>query len=388
MTLDELFPEAGRILLTGGGKEFVEQIGVEAIRKSIVSVMLGENIRTQTEPLSRRKIAIVSGALLLFFARGHAQIENFSDHLSELAIDQLANRKKRDKASTWLANWVIGLTGKQVQNVLRSKKDGTSAYIRDFETALTEAAKKCQEDFGNVTMELGFLEDTTGKRVTLDWTDIARLTTAISSQTLTLRGADKSMYGKLFERLILGSLLTILGFQRVDPATNDRTEGVFWLSDSRDLRECDATLLIRPGQLVRFDIGFIGPGNSEISKDKLSRWLSEVEFGEGSRMASTTFIIVDRLPKTRTTERAAERIGAEIIQMSMQYWVRELSRRLRERCGIEHELQNLPDDEIEEYLRQKLNNIAVENFLSGVSIEVLTEAAEQEVEDACADEES
>jgi len=46
MTLDELFPDGGRILLTGGGKEFVERIGVEAIRNSILSVMLGDNIRT------------------------------------------------------------------------------------------------------------------------------------------------------------------------------------------------------------------------------------------------------------------------------------------------------------------------------------------------------
>jgi len=62
VTLDELFPEGGRVLLTGGGKEFVERLG--------------------------------------------------------------AAGKKRDKASTWLAQWLIGLTHKQVQNVLRSDPEG------------------------------------------------------------------------------------------------------------------------------------------------------------------------------------------------------------------------------------------------------------------------
>src|SRR5215210_1627067 len=135
LTLDDLFPESGRVLLTGGGREFVERIGVEAIRDSILSVMMGDNIRTQTEPLSRRKIAIVSGALVVLFLRGHLEIGNFTGKLSEMATSQLARRRKRDKATTWIAQWLIGLTQKQFQNVLRSDAEGIKGYIADFEDA-------------------------------------------------------------------------------------------------------------------------------------------------------------------------------------------------------------------------------------------------------------
>ena len=45
-SLDDLFPEPGRVLLTGGGKQFVERIGIEAIRHAVHSVMMGENLRT------------------------------------------------------------------------------------------------------------------------------------------------------------------------------------------------------------------------------------------------------------------------------------------------------------------------------------------------------
>jgi hypothetical protein len=370
LTLDDLFPEGGRILLTGGGREFVERIGVEAIRHSILSVMMGDNIRTQTEPLSRRKIAIMSGALIALFLRGHREIENFTDKISGMAVSQLAMRRKRDKATTWVAQWLIGLTQKQFQNVLRSDTEGIKGYVADFEAAIDEAARRCNEEFGDLRMELGFVEDADGQCVELDWKDIARITTAIGSQTLAIRGSDKSMYGKLFERLILGSFLTILGFERVNPQINKKVEGVFWLSDSSDLRESDATLLVKPGRLARFDIGFIGVGNSEISKDKLSRYAREIE-SEGGRISSTTFIIVDRLPKTGKTQRAAEQIGAEIVQMSMQYWVRELAQRLGERMGIRHKLQTMPDDEIEEYLRNKLAQIQVQDFLTGVTAEEL-----------------
>jgi hypothetical protein len=41
-----LFPEKSRLLLTGGGKEFIERIGVEATRRVIHHVMMGENLRS------------------------------------------------------------------------------------------------------------------------------------------------------------------------------------------------------------------------------------------------------------------------------------------------------------------------------------------------------
>lgn len=378
--LKDLFPDSGRVLLTGSGKEFVERIGIETIKQAVLSVMVGENIRTQTEPLSRRRIAMSSGAIVTLFARGCLEIENFTQHLSQMAVDQIASAKRNDKASIWVAQWLIGLTGKSVQNVLRSNPKAIGRYIADFEFAIQEAAAKCSADFGDIRMTLGFAEDSTGRRVELNWQDITRLTTAIGSQTLAIRGSDKSMYGKLFERLILGSFLTVLGFERVNPSTNTKTSGVFWLSDSSDLRESDATLLVRPGRLARFDIGFIGAGNSEISKDKLSRYAREMELA-GGKSSSTTFIIVDRLPKTGKTEQAARQIGAEIIQMSMQYWVRDLALKLGERLGIKHELQGMPDDQIGDYLEQRLTSIPIQNFLTGVSTEALQDDSETQEDD-------
>lgn len=40
-------------MLTGTGKQFIERIGVETVRDVVVSVLMGENIRTRTEPLTR-----------------------------------------------------------------------------------------------------------------------------------------------------------------------------------------------------------------------------------------------------------------------------------------------------------------------------------------------
>src|SRR5215213_153124 len=139
-TLNDLFPDGGRVLLTGGGKEFIERIGIEAIKQAIHNVMMGENLRTQTEPLSRRRIGITSGAVVSLFANGFLQVKDFSEIMSEMAIEQISTSRKNDKASIWIAQWLIGLTGKSVQNVLRSNRNATRDYITDFEDAIEEAA--------------------------------------------------------------------------------------------------------------------------------------------------------------------------------------------------------------------------------------------------------
>ena len=370
LPISVIFPENSRLLLTGGGKDFIERIGVEAAKKVVLGVLLGENVRTQTEPLTRQRIAQLSGAMVALFVNGWKETPNFSSDISALAVEQINNAKKNDSANLWPAQWLLGLTGKSVQNVLRSDPAKRAAYIADFESAIREASAKCKSEMGDLRMTLGFMEDAAGNRAELGWEDITRLTTAIGSLTLTIRGSDKSIYGKLFERLVLGSALALLGFQRVNPAVNTKTEKVFWLSDSADTRECDATLLLSPGRLARFDIGFIGPGNSEISKDKLTRYAAEIE-RHGKIYASNTFIIVDRLPDTSKTRQVAEKAGAELIQMSMQFWLKDLALRLGKHYGYTHPVQRMADREIAEYIAQQLAAIPIQDFLIGVRAEYL-----------------
>lgn len=375
LPLDALFPNSSRVLLTGSGKQFIERIGVDAARTAVLGVLVGENIRDQTEPLTQQRIAQISGGLISLFAQGFANNEHFSDELSSLAIQQLKARKK-DKASLWLAQWMLGLTSKSVQNVLRSD-DGLDNYMIGFERALQQAAERCRADLGDLQMALGWIEDR-NQRVELGWKDIIRLSTAIGCQTLTIRGSDKSMFGKLFERLILGSFLSVLGFERVERLSNTKTKNVFWLSDPSDTRESDATLLLRPGKLARFDIGFIGRGNPEISKDKLTRFAQVAQIA-GTSHDSVTFIIVDRLPETTKTLQMARDVNAEIVQMSMQFWPRELAQKLGQRLGFRHPLSSMSDAKIKPYLQQRLASVPLQNFLSGVSTAQLqTEAIEVE----------
>ena len=362
--IDNMFPENGRLLLTGGGKEFIEKIGVEAAKAVVLGVLKGDNIRAQTEPLTRRRVAMVSNAVVTLFTQGWANNPSFTEQLSALAVTQLTTSKQSDNASVWPAQWLIGLTGKSVQNVVRGKSEARDLYLQEFEAAVNEAAARSQEDFGNTN--LGFIESE-GQLRALTWTDLTRLATAIGCATLTIRGSDKSTYGKLFERLILGTVLTIMGFEFVENSRSQKIERVFWLSDSSDTRECDATIRFKANKIIRFDIGFIGAGNSEISKDKLTRYASEA-IRAGQAVLSKTFIIVDKLPKSEKTLQDAAKTGAEIIQMSMKIWPVELAQKLHSHLeGYDCEILDIPEYVVEDYLAAKIAPIRIQDFLVGVT---------------------
>jgi hypothetical protein len=365
MKIDNLFPEKGKLVLTANGKEFIERLGVETAKQVILAVLRGENIRAQTEPLTRRRVAIATGAMVFLFVKGWAEVENFTENLSAFALEQMDSSSQSQKDVFWPAQWLIGLTGKSIQNVLRSNPKLRQSYIQDFENAVEEAARTCEQDFGEIAIGTGYFVD--GKlrknKNALNWRDLTRLTTAIGATTLTIRGSEKSTYGKLFERLIMGSVLTILGFEHVENSQNLKREKVFWLSDSSDVRECDATIRLRPGKLARFDIGFIGKGNPEIMKDKLTRYANEIE-QNGKANFSQTFVIVDKMPDTTKTISAAEKSGAEIIQMSMQFWALELAKRMKSRLGYQAEILSVSEDQLGNYIEEKLQYIPILNFLN------------------------
>jgi len=172
----------------------------------------------------------------------------------------------------------------------------------------------------------------------------------------------------------LGSVLTMLGFHLVSGSAvrsvND--VGAFWLSDSDDIRECDATAVVARGKIARFDIGFIGPGNSEISKDKLSRFSVEGEF-RGARSYSRTFIVVDRLPNTSKTRDAAKKINADIVQMSMKFWTIELARKLQH-IGWTSTMSSISEDTIASWLEQELGAVSLLPLIGELRVDAQAEA--------------
>jgi hypothetical protein len=188
------------------------------------------------------------------------------------------------------------------------------------------------------------------------------LLNTIGSETLTVRGSEKSAYGKLFEKLILGSLLSILGFKFVDRDKLTEFNKVFWLAEQGERRESDATLLYSPGMGVRFDIGFIGRGNPEISLDKVTRFEKEIELAS-RKWYLATIIVVDRIGKNSRIEKLAQKVGGSIVQMSMSYWPRQVARELNKAVGFSHSILKLSNEAFENYVKREIQKVPLEKLI-------------------------
>jgi hypothetical protein len=354
--INQYFPEKARKLLTSNGRELIGQIGLDIVRNLVFDVLCGKNLRDSTELLTRKRIATLNAAVLVMMLRGSGKNKNFMEKLPDVSAREL--KKQLSKADRWILEWNLGLTDKAYQNVLRDNPKNLEDYRKKFIEILREVVSESKREYGN----LGGHIQLEGDLIDVDWGTLLQILTSVGAQTLAIRGSEKSTYGKLFERLILGVLLQILGFQLVRKENIKKPEKVFWLSSRDEKRESDATLLFEAGRGVRFDIGFIGRGNPEISLDKVSRFEREIVLGK-TKWFMATIIVVDRVGKNSRIEKLAKQIGGDIVQMSGAYWPVRVAEILKERTGYKSELLGLAGDAAHNRLKKKIDKIDLKKII-------------------------
>lgn len=372
--LIEYFPIDAQALLTVKGVDLLETLGLPAIRQVVRDVLCGINIRNATETLTRRRISLLNAALLTMYLKAQDADPQLLDSLPERARKEFLASRGIPAEKTVL-RWVLGLTTKQVQNVLRSDDQAWEEYIKLYRQTLSETSVTASELYGPLAGSI----KTGDKAVEVGWVWFNYFMSALGSQTLAIRGSEKSIYGKLFEKLVLGGVLHVLGFDLV--RENDVSPGGFWLSSRGRKRESDATAIFDVGEGVRFDIGFIGSGNSEISLDKVSRFERQIDI-DGATVFMHTFIIVDRIGKGSRVVEMAEEIGGTIVQMSASYWPRDLGEALEDTVeGWESSLSGMDDRSVQSFIDTQLQTAPFERMFNIAVSAVGTEGGEDALED-------
>lgn len=356
-SLTGLISPADLDLLSASGSRLVHQIGLDVVRGVVLDILTGKNLRDSTEALTRRRIAALNLATMELFIKGSAISKNFVNQLPKMAADILS-KGKPTKSERWLAQWILGLTDKAFQNVLRDNPGAIAEYRDKYIQVCNEVVAARRMDKGSLQGEITINGN---QKAQINWLWTTYLLNTIGAQTLAIRGSEKSAYGKLFEKLVLGSLLYMLGFKHITPPPQEY-EKVFWLASRNEKRESDATLLYNAGQGARFDIGFIGRGNPEISLDKVTRFEREISLGR-SKFFMATIILVDRIGANSRIERMAEEVQGTIIQMSSGYWPKQVAQVLSGTFGYRHELTRMSDGETEKYLQKAMQKVPLEDFI-------------------------
>lgn len=357
-SLVDLLDENSIALLSASGPQLLKKIGLDTARTVVLDVLSGRNLRDSTEMLTRRRLASLNAATVNMLVKGSTIQTDFIDKLPEIA-ERILKQKRLSKEERWMAQWVLGLTDKASQNVLRDDADLLTEYRERYEAIYADVITNSFAEYGSLEGKIGL--NNTGV-ADFSWKFMLYLLGMIGAQTLTIRGSEKSVYGKLFERLVLGSLLHILGFQYTGTNTAVTFEKEFWLSSQGEKRESDATALLETGKGARFDIGFIGRGNPEISLDKVTRFAREIELDRATWYMAT-IIIVDRIGKGSKIKELARHADGDIVQMSMAYWPKEVAAILHDKMGFDHPLITMPRPEIKAYLAEAIKTVPLADFL-------------------------
>lgn len=371
--MNKYFPENAKRIFSSKGKDVLQEIGVDIIKSVVFDVLTGKNLRDSTELLTRKRIITLNAATLAMMVRGEAAEPGFIHKLPEEAFREL-KRGGLSKEERWLSQWIVGLNDKAFQNVLRDDAASLTRYKRQYLKITRKAVDEFKRDYGDIKGSLAFGASTAA---VIDWDCVVQLMSTIGAQTLAIRGSDKSKFGKLFEKLIMGHLLSILGFKLIDKNHIPDPNRVFWLSSREEKRESDATLLYSPGKGIRFDIGFIGRGNPEISLDKVSRFEREIDLGR-QKYFMGTIIIIDRIGRNSRIEALAQKINGNIVQMSGAYWSVQVAKILKLTLGYEHEILNIPTEQLDEYLLKRLSGVDMNRLLD---VPVFTEKVQDQGED-------
>lgn len=350
-----LIPQSSLDLVNYSGNDLLNRLGEDIISNVVLSVLCGDNIRNLTEGLTQRRILLMNASLFVTYLKALSSFKNLSTSLTSIVAKEVKTKLTQNQKKYLL--WFIGLTGKSVQNVIR-EQDRFKSYLKSLDNNLSVISKDIEKQYGKLDIKA----TNEGVNYLLQWPDLLRCMMALGAQTLTIRGSEKSMYGKLFEKFILGSVLTVLGFNYIS-RSDTRNQKVFWLSERLDKRESDATALLKPGAGIRFDIGFIGVGNTEISLDKVSRFEREME-RNGYINQTTTIILIDKIGNGSRIEEMAKNIGGHIIQMSGTYWVHKLAATIKETYPFyDNPLLHMTKEKSIKYLKEKIKEIDLSVFL-------------------------
>jgi CfrBI restriction endonuclease len=357
-TFTSLFPRSAEVLLTARGIDIVGKIGADTIRDIVLSVLRGDNLRSSTELLTRKRISMVNLALMQFFLNASESGIGLDD-LVKMAEGVLGTRGRLSRTDKWLAQWVVGLTDKGTQNILRDDTSAIGGYCSEYVRVCEQAAATAAKNWGAISAEIKSSKNS----MNINMIELLMILNIVGSSNLTIRGSEKSAYGKLFEKLVLSALLKMLNFKQIAGPGENGTEGVFWLSERGASRESDATALVDAGKGVRFDIGFIGRGNSEISLDKVSRFEREMEMG-GKLWYMATLIIVDRIGANSRIVEMANNIDGDIVQMASSLWPKSVAEILAKRTGFKHEILNMNTAQVDKYLEKKVLDLAIEELVT------------------------
>ena len=225
-TIREFIPESSIKLVKYSAQDLIDRLGKDIISNVVESILCGGNFRHLTEGLTQRRILLMNASLLMTYLKALNSFDDFQENVSHIVKSELSTPRIKTNVKSYLY-WFLGLTGKSIQNVVRDE-EGFEKYLDSLDSNLKEISQLVTNIYGNIDVRF----TNNGIDYLMKWPSLLRCMLGMGAQTLTIRGSEKSMYGKFFEKLVLGSVLSLMGATLIDKNDTSKKNMVYWLSQT------------------------------------------------------------------------------------------------------------------------------------------------------------
>jgi hypothetical protein len=298
----------GPYLQTGILEEWEERRLREALSPAVIRELVGQliqggNYREISERYTRERL-LMSTSWLLHVAYTFKCC--YGDSWRSALLRRLEEQPLRSQEQ-YLRLWLLGLTRKTAQNVGISREEEEEFLSRMVEHA-GDVASAAGLQYGPLLVRVG--QQRPESMVEFSHEETLWLMAMVGALTLTIRGSQKSFYGKRLEKAFLHAALLLLGLREPED---------FSLAIGRDIeveREVNGEVRTKRG-MARIDMSLIGQGNQEVSEDKLNR------------VGRNGIVLVDKLGGRSQVPETARRHGVKIIQIRHHFPVTEMYEHLQ-----------------------------------------------------------
>ena len=287
----------------------------ESMKDMACNILLGRNYRLTTEKNTKTRLFYTYAWLIDVVNEAK---DKFKESWKINLFKELLEEKKKEKETKNLMYWLIGLTLKTAENLNVKSNEELLESINSLHLHM-------QSEFRKIGREQSI--------------DEAWLLMMAGSATLNIRGSEKSKIGKKLEKIIIKSMLTILGLE---------FEKDFWMNINRDLevsRESDAEIKTKRGR-IRVEIGLISSGNQEVIEDKINR------------VGRNGVIIFDKVGSKTKIYETANKHGVTLIQIRNNQPLSDLYQTIK---GLT-EKELLPPPQTKEKIFNAVNGLLLKDF--------------------------
>ncbi|RMG21464.1 MAG: hypothetical protein D6730_18280, partial [Bacteroidetes bacterium] len=127
--ISDFIPQLGKDLVSISRNEVIGKIGQDVIKEIVTSILTGGNVRSLTEGLTRRRLTLSNASILLAYLNSLQNIEKFRKSPFLMVKEEFVASNPGNEEKAYL-NWMIGLSKKGIQNILRDDHEKVHDYLQ------------------------------------------------------------------------------------------------------------------------------------------------------------------------------------------------------------------------------------------------------------------